>query len=608
MLDSLQQFHFLRPLWLLMLVPLAAAIWLLIIRQPGVRVWERVCDPQLLPHVLIQTGERRRRFRELLFVVIGLLTIVALAGPTWERLPQPVFRSTSALVIALDLSRSMDATDVTPSRLQRARFKVIDILNQRGEGETALIVYAGDAFTVTPLTTDTDTIRSLLPALGTGLMPLQGHRADRAMEMAAELMQQAGHARGRIILVTDEVDAERESTKAEELLARGYRTSVLGVGTGAGAPVTLPNGGFLKDKAGQIVIPSLDPDALRRVASSGGGIYRTLDSTPRDIQALTNWLSTMPELDKMSETQFQSDQWLERGPWLVLLLIPLVALSFRRGVILAVAVVILPVAEPVRALDREALWLNDNQRAQRLLEAGKAEQAAKLFTDPRWRAAAEYRSGNYEQSLEYLDNIEDPESVYNRGNALAKTGQYEDAIEAYEQVLEAVPEHEDARHNLELVKKALEKLKPPPQQDPGGGGEKEPADDADARADESESGEEPAEDKQSTQAPDSNQDADSMAQENAGDQEVSGNSEQQQEGEEDRLQQAGRPGESENQAPPEQSDEEMIAGNESTDEDARATEQWLRRIPDDPGGLLRRKFMMQYKERGLSRHNYEQDW
>ena len=295
-------------------------------------------------------------------------------------------------------------------------------------------------------------------------------------------------------------------------------------------------GGFLKDNTGQIVIPSLDPATLRRVASSGGGIYQTLDSTPRDIQALTSWLSTTPEWDKVSETQFQSDLWLERGPWLVLLLIPLVALSFRRGVILALAVVIVPVAEPVQALDREALWLNDDQRAQRLLEAGKPEQAAKLFIDPRWRAAAEYRSGNYEQSLKYLDNIEDPESVYNRGNALAKTGQYEDAIEAYEQVLEAVPEHEDARYNLELVKKALEKLKPPPQQDSKGGGE------------------------------------------------------------------------SENQAPPEQSDEEMMAGNESTDEDARATEQWLRRIPDDPGGLLRRKFMMQYKERGLSRHNYEQDW
>ncbi|MCG8325262.1 MAG: VWA domain-containing protein, partial [Thiotrichales bacterium] len=441
MLDNLSQFHFLRPWWFLLLIPLAVCLWMLVNRKLAARGWEKICDTQLLPYVLIHgTGGMQQRFY-CLFGIAGFITTLALAGPAWERLPQPVFRSDSALVIVLDMSRSMNAADVTPSRLERARFKVIDILDQRLEGETALIVYAGDAFTVTPLTADVATIKAQLPALSTGIMPIQGHRADLALKLAAQLMRQAGHPRGGIILITDEIDPGRDTGVAAQIHNQGYRISVLGVGTDQGAPIALPNGGFLKDNDGEIVIPMLDHAALMSLAGSGGGQYRALSPTASDVIALMNVTDSENPKKSGSETTFTSDLWQEQGPWLVLLLLPLVAFSFRRGVLFLIVLTIVPLPQPAQALDWESLWLTADQRAQKLLEEGNSEAAAQLFTDQQWKAAAQYRSGNYARTLETLEPHRDITSLYNKGNALARSGKFAEAIAMYEDVLEQQPDH-----------------------------------------------------------------------------------------------------------------------------------------------------------------------
>ena len=174
-------------------------------------------DKALLPHVLISKEIQSRNWPKILVAVTGLLSIIALAGPVWEQLPQPIFRNDSALVIALDLSRSMDAEDLKPSRLVRARFKIADLLKQRKDGQTALLVYADDAYSVTPLTDDTDTILSQLKALTTDLMPQQGSRADRAMLKARDLLKQAGARGGDVLLISDGVNKDRDSAVAREV-------------------------------------------------------------------------------------------------------------------------------------------------------------------------------------------------------------------------------------------------------------------------------------------------------------------------------------------------------------------------------------------------------
>ncbi|MEJ2382697.1 MAG: VWA domain-containing protein [Gammaproteobacteria bacterium] len=273
----MHSFHFLRPLWFAALVPLAVllAVWWRSRRTS--RSWQAVVDPRLLPHMLMDGGTGRNAWSVLAVALGGVLAVTALAGPTWSKLQQPVFRRESALVVLLDLSRSMDATDLQPSRLQMAKFKLRDILVRRKEGDTALVVYAADPFVVTPLTNDVDTIERQLSSLTTQLMPVQGSRTDRAIAKAQALLQQSGAVRGDVLLITDGVNNDPPAAlraAVEKLVAAGYRLSVLGVGTDQGAPIPMGDGGFFKDSSGAIVLPKLDEAPLARLAAEGHGIYR----------------------------------------------------------------------------------------------------------------------------------------------------------------------------------------------------------------------------------------------------------------------------------------------------------------------------------------------
>jgi Ca-activated chloride channel family protein len=199
--DKMAAFHFLRPEWLWGLLPLVGFLVFLAKRGANVCVWESVCDAHLLPHVLV--GETGTKSRSPIFL-LGLgwtLALVALAGPVWSQLPQPVFRTESALVMLLDVSRSMDAQDLAPSRLTRAKHKILDILQARQEGQTALVIFSGEAFVVSPLTDDARTMKTLVQKLETNLMPVQGSRPDLALKMGNELLEQAGIRGGDLLLV-----------------------------------------------------------------------------------------------------------------------------------------------------------------------------------------------------------------------------------------------------------------------------------------------------------------------------------------------------------------------------------------------------------------------
>ena len=157
MSEILGDFHFLRPFWFLGLIPILM-IWLVYRSQDkGSGGWEGVINPMLADY-LIDRGEVisefTKRVQFLLWLIAWLLACTALAGPTWEKLPEPVAKKVSALIIVLDLSPSMLAQDIKPSRIMRARYKLIDILNLRKEGLTALVVYSGGAHLVSPLTDD----------------------------------------------------------------------------------------------------------------------------------------------------------------------------------------------------------------------------------------------------------------------------------------------------------------------------------------------------------------------------------------------------------------------------------------------------------------------
>lgn len=580
----MDDFHFLRPEWFYALPILFVLLWLFKRRKAESRSWQSVCDPALLLHLLVGQSEDRRVCNVVpVLFFSGLLGIVALSGPVWDELEQPLFRKQSAWVIVLDLSRSMDAGDVVPTRLTRARHKLVDILKQRGEGQTALIVYAAAPFVVSPLTQDAETIIAQVSALKTELMPRQGSRPDLALKKAGLLLRQAGVARGRVLLISDGLEnVPRSSLEnvVSTLKNQGHRLSILGVGSLQGAPIPLPEGGFLKDDKGAIVIPKLNEVALVRLARLGGGSYARLSVTEADITRLFAAEATERFETKTEDTGLTTDRWQEEGPWLLLPLLPIVALVFRRGVLAVFLLFLILSPVSVHALDWDGLWSRQDQRAAGLFENEEVSAAAALFEDPEWKGASHYRAGDYEKSIAALEGLNHPEALYNKGNALAQLGRLPEALQAYDAALEADPKHADARYNREQVKKQLDQQKQEGDGKPEEGEEGEPGE-----ADQSGEGQENQGDAQSSQddeidnASQSDEKQDSKQQENR----------------EDAEDKAGL-------------SKSQRAELDVPDESQLANEQWLRRIPDDPGGLLRRKFYLQSQQRGQNRQNEEKAW
>jgi Ca-activated chloride channel homolog len=575
----LEDFHFIRPFWLLALLPAIVFIVLLLRNKLAHGNWDNVCDAELLPYILQDKAGRQQHWTLAFMSIASLLAILALAGPTWERLPSPVFRNDAAVVIALDLSRSMNATDIKPSRLIRARYKIADLLTQRKDGLTALIVYAGDAFTVTPLTEDIHTINSQLYALTTDIMPSQGSNALAALKQAVELLQQAGQTQGDILLISDGI--HDVVTKKTIGIVGDYQLSVLGIGTADGAPITLSNGSFLKDRTGNIVIPKLDAASLENLATTHGGIYQTIQSDDRDITAIINKIDK-PNSQNVAEGQKHLiEKWAEKGPWLLFLILPLAALYFRKGLLIVPVILLLPFPQNSYAFGWQDLWLTQDQQAQRAFDQQQFEQAEQQFQSPEWKAAAQYKAGNYQQAIDTLSSPNTADSFYNQANALAKTQQLQPALDAYKQALELDAEHEDAKFNKDLVEQALKQQQNPQQNS-----------DQSSEQDEQQPSEQEQSQQQNKQSNSSEQQSNDSAQQN--------NENQSQESAE---QQENKDAEESESTMQQQAD----ATQKPMTEDEQANAQWLQRIPDDPAGLLKRKFKYQYGQR-KNKTQQEQSW
>ncbi len=577
-------FHWLRPdgLWALPLVALLSFALARRALAPG--SWQRVVDPALAAYVLSHAASKRYGYRWWLLSLGGALAILSLAGPSWDRLEQPVFRSEQAIVIALDLSRSMDAQDLTPSRLTRAKLKILDILERRSGGQTALVVYSSNAFTVTPLTTDVDTVAALVNSLGTDIMPSRGSYPVAAINKGRRLLDQAGVGYGEVLLITDGGTSPAAEKAAEDLAKAGYTLSVMGVGTRQGAPIPIAGGGFVTDRAGNIAVPKLESRELQSLAAAGHGRFTILSADDRDLDIL---LSGVVDPSSASDEALATDQWLEEGPWLLLLLLPLAAFAFRRGWMLVMVFAILPLAEPVYAFGWDDLWLTKDQQGQRQLAEGNAADAAALFEDPSWRAVANYRDAQYAGSAAGFVGQQDTKNLYNLGNALARLGEFETAIDAYEQVLEIDPGDEDAQYNLDLLKQAQE------QQSESGEGQNQDSSQSDGEGQQSEGEGDPnqsgAEGNNSKQSQEGDS---SRLEEEMNQEDLEAMKEELERAAREAAQQQGEPEDQQGKSPAE------VMAQRREQEQQQAMEQWLRRIPNDPGGLMRKKFRNQYLRYG----------
>lgn len=615
--DFLANFQFLRPLWLLALVPAVlfiAALWRL---NSSVTAWDRAIDKELLPYLLDRSKNASQRTPLLLLLAVWVLSSLALAGPVWEKLPQPVQKREDALVVVLDLSLSMFAPDHSPSRVDLAKRKLRDILALRGEGQTALVVYAGDAHTVTPLTDDVVTIEALVPSLNPNIMPLFGSDPVSALELAIDLLTNTDGGSGKILLMTDGIAGYDEEQAIAELLdGTGNELLVMGIGTEEGAPIRTNDGNFLTDERGTIIVPKLNKNLLSSLANRVGGRYHDIQLADSDLAYLLSDLNPLDD-EALSEVEEEFDVWYEAGPWLLLLVLPLAAFAFRRGWLLVLPLLVsaslLTPSQPLMAaefgpsvdiqinedgtpLPTEAeagfswseawrnLWQTPDQRGAKAMSDSQYGEAARLFENSDWRGAASYRGRNYEAAIASFAANPTADGHYNRGNALALSGNYAEAITAYNIALGLDGSHAEALQNKEIVEQLLQEQE----------------------AEEGEQDEGDSEDSDSQQNSESESDQQEENSEQQDQESQEGDQEQQQQDQ----QQQDAPEEQESS----ESNSEQNTASETENqefEEQQALEQWLRRIDDDPGELLRRKFRYQYRKRqldGTANQNGGQIW
>jgi len=596
-LNAWQVFHFLRPWWFLGLAPVALIVGFYSWHKHHAGNWATIINPELLPFLMQGKAPSDGLSTKSLITTLTLawiICITSLAGPTWEQLPQPVHRQDSALIIVFDLSPSMLAADLAPSRLVRGRYKLIDILKRRTEGVSGLVVYGGDAHTVSPLTEDSNTIVSLVPVLHPGLLPQYGSNIEDAIQVAVNLATSGGYQQADILLISDGVDPSAISEITSIVKDKGeYRLSILGVGTENGAPIPLGSGGFVKDtRSGNVIIPKLNISDLRRLASANKGNYQTISNDDRDID---NLLGAMESLfgDSTQQTDRSFDLWDDQGYLLALLLIPILLLTFRKGAVVVLLLApLLFQSNSVEALEWQDLWATGDQQGAEALELDNAERAKSLFTHPQWRGSAAYRAADYKTAAEAFFTDETANGLYNSGNALAKSGDFDSAIGAYERALELEPALEDAIFNRDL----LEKLKQ----------EQEQEEQSQEQQDQESSEQQQEQDSEQSDKNGDPSDQQPPEQESEQQDESAIPEEESEEESEKKEQQDSekKQNESEQQAERQTSELEM---SEEEKQEQREIDAMLRRIPDDPGGLLRAKFRYESQQRKQQRSPPDQE-
>lgn len=585
---ALGSLHFVRPLWLLGLAVLPLLAWWWRRRAAQADVWRRSVDAHLLPH-LLEAGSARRARWGVRAALLGLaMALLALAGPAWRQVEQPLWQTRAPLVVALDLSSATLAGDLPPSRLAQARAKIAQLLQQRRGGQVALVAYAEQAYTVAPLTDDVANIALFLDALEPDVMPEDGSRASAAIAWSQQLLRQAGFGGGDILLLTGDADAGARQAAAAAASA-GYRVSVLGLGSAAGAAYRRPDGSIGQAK--------LETARLQAVARAGEGGFQTVQPDARDLQAL-GVLEPLQAGARASRGEKRA-AWQDEGFWLLPPLLLLAALAFRRGGLLAVLALglCLPLVTPARAQGQAQPQAQSQAQAPEGTLWRRADQAAYARMQQGQRA---YRKGDYAAASQAFGTVPGAQGAYNLGNALAKQGRYEDAIAAYDRALRQQPGMADAVANREAVRRAMQRKPPtganrnqPNPQDPRNGQSQS----RDGQGQPGKGEQEPRRANPPPRQPGQQQGQDARSAQDAqrpptpADQRAADAAQRQRMQRE--LQQAQRQANQGQDVPGKPDRAEQAAQRERS----LATEALLRRVPDDPGALLRAKFQLEYQRR-----------
>nr|WP_297349385.1 VWA domain-containing protein [uncultured Glaciecola sp.] len=632
-----QAFHFIRPEWLIAIIPLLIIALLLTKIASKQSGWQGIVSSHLYQHLVVAKDKKSYKPPFYLVALVWVLACVAMAGPTWQKLPQPVYQVTTGKVVILDMSMSMRATDILPDRLSRAKFKVIDLLNSIEDGEVGLVVYAGDAFTISPLTSDVTNITTLIPSLRPEIMPIQGSEPLYAMEQAEQLLASAGYNKGEVYWVSDGIEFDDIEELQGHIEKSPYRYSILGVGTQTGAPIKMLDGSFMKDVRGNIVLPSLNSRYFAQVLGNTGGRYTPIQSDDSDIENMQFTPIILEPNQVSNDIIGQGDQWQDMGGILVLLILPFAAYAFRRGIMLVLLSTMLILPTDPSFADDEVLikekpeaseWVdnifkNADQQGLEAFKNAEFDKASNTFTDQMWKGAAYYKNQNYEAALNTFASLPGAESAYNQGNALAHLGKLEKAIEKYDEALKERPGHTNAMANRKLVEDLLKQQEEQSEDGQPQDGEDQQSgesENSDKQSDEQDQGEQksgdPQQGDQSEQQQESEQNPDE-SEDNEGKDSEKESDQQDGEGEADQAKDEEaneiEEGDSDENAEQKSNLQQQKPIEEMTPEEKEQMQRMqmlMNKIPDDPAFLLQRKMLLESQNRRSERFSKpnKKDW
>lgn len=649
-------FHFIRPWWLLAFFALFIVLFILKKIRYYQSPWQHFI-PNHLANALLENSKNKGTQSTssqprywLKPFIIGSCIIIALAGPAWQKLPQPVYQLERGAVLIMDMSYSMYATDVKPNRLTRARYKAIDLLKKVNEGDVGLIAYAGDAFIISPLTQDIKNIELLLPSLSPDIMPVHGANAFAALTLADKTLKNAGHVSGDIYWFTDDIDKEEMSDIYDWANNNSHKVNILGVGSKTGAPIKLSSGKLLKDNKGAIVIPKLPESRLAAISKRSRGVYHTMTNDDSDIKALTAHLNSSlddkvdsgsstnangQQSEHQSKQAMQGDQYQEQGPWFLIIILPLLLTYFRRGSSILAITWLMPLtllfslssispvsfaasdSDTVKSSEKSTsdssvnsasqlwqdLWQTSDQQAQAHYQHKDYPQAAKQFEDTQWQGSAHYKAGDYEQALKAFKQSDSAQALYNQGNSLAQLQKVDEAIDAYKKALEKDPKLNDAKDNLEKLE-AFKKQQEQKEQESQGDQKDQDSEDQ-SQGDQQEQKEKGNQESQEGQK-DSQDQSEGEQQQSDQEQEKQDDkldkqaqdAQQKSQDEQQKEEQAKQVEASDDEQDP--NDEKSLA-QQASDSKKQETEQkhqqLLNKVTDDPYLLLRNKMRLEYQKR-----------
>lgn len=642
--SQLHQFHFIRPQWLWSIL-LLVAVWLLRNQMNKQSHWRNVLPPHLA-QVLLNSSEtpKNNARRGKVLIWFWLIATMAMAGPTWQKIEKPVFQVKRASVILLDMSLSMRSTDIKPNRLSRARFKAIDLAEAIGDGEVALVAYAGDAFTISPLTPDARNLTALIPSLTPEIMPEPGSYPLLGLERSAELLVQAGYLTGDIFWFTDGID-DFDLQQIRTFAANTtYRINIIALGTNSGAPIKLADGSLLKDSTGSIVIPKLATAPLIKIADMTNGLFVTTTANDRDIKTLAS-LTGSPKEDQNRDSdnpdkKLTGDDWHEFGPYLVLLILPFFVSKFRRGsvfsALLVVGLITSPnqaTAAPLNAVESDVsgglgqsnikegaakvplppprpwydtLFKTADKYGQDAYNKEDYLRATTDFDNQQWKGSAAYKAGDYETALNYFSQDKSANGWYNRGNALAQLQKIDEAIEAYDNTLKIQPSHQQAIENKALLEQMKQQQEQQDQQSDQSQDGEQQGSDQQQQSDEQEQSEGDNQSESDSESEQSQQENSQQSDPSAEPQDDSQSEQQQAEQtESDKEQQEAEAAAAQEKQQGEESEQEaamtpLTAEQIAEQEQQQKIEQLLRKVSDDPATLLRNKMILENRKRQQS--------